>query len=297
MEDSVSNKSFSSSSSNAQQQQEQDFVVDLDPSNFTDTIIKNNFVVVNYHMPSVEEKRYSNAFATEYKKASVILRNNDPLIVLAQLDMERKVNVALAKSQIGIWIYPSLLMFINAGKQLHVYYGPHDAQGIANYLRKIATPNPAQPTSLFGDTSETEMIFDSLAKVFKAALRPKFTSEFVLDLVPSNFNETIGKHDFVVVHFYDSGKSKKFAAEYEKAASILSSNDPPIVFAQVDVDNEVNIALEAQFDIKNYPAIRIFRDGGKKVKRLDEVPADAQEFVKCLKGSSAGNVDNTSAQI
>ncbi|KAM7254626.1 hypothetical protein ACFE04_004006 [Oxalis oulophora] len=307
----------SSSSSNAQQQQEQqDFVVDLDPSNFTDTIIKNNFVVVNYHMPlmpSVEEKVYSNAFATEYKKASVILRNNDPPI------------------------------------QLRVYYGPHDAQGIANYLRRIPTPNPAHVKSAvqigvfpkfsgdeyakfiafaeemkyqyyFGYTKDAKHLplgetsvagplvrlfkpfdemfvdtkeFDALKKFVKEATRPKFTSDYVLDLDPSNFTETISKHDFVVVHFYDSEESKEFAAEYEKAASSLSSNDPPIVFAQVDVDREVNEELEAQFDIKSYPAVRIFRDSGKKVETLEEVPADAKEFVECLKGLSAGAVDNS----
>ncbi|KAM7271073.1 hypothetical protein ACFE04_030287 [Oxalis oulophora] len=101
----------------------------------------NNFVVVNYHMPSVEENVYSNTFAIEYKNASVILRNNDPPIVFAQLDMERKINASLAKLQIGLWIYPLLLMLIN-----------------------VATPNPShvnsdvQATNLIGDDKEIVMI-------------------------------------------------------------------------------------------------------------------------------------------
>ncbi|CAJ1974246.1 unnamed protein product [Sphenostylis stenocarpa] len=54
--------------------------------------------------------------------------------------------------------------------------------------------------------------------------------------------------------------------QYEKAASILSSHDPPVILAKIDADDENNKYIAAEFEVKVYPTIRILRNGGKNVQ-------------------------------
>ncbi|EXB60097.1 Protein disulfide-isomerase [Morus notabilis] len=113
------------------------------------------------------------------------------------------------------------------------------------------------------------------------------SKEFVLTLDHSNFSDTVGKHDFVVVEFYAPwcGHCKNLAPEYEKAASILSSHDPPIVLAKVDANEEVNKDLAAQFDVKGFPTIKILRNGGKSSQDYNG-PREADGIVEYLKKQS-----------
>jgi len=96
------------------------------------------------------------------------------------------------------------------------------------------------------------------------------SKEFVLTLDHSNFTDTISKHDFIVVEFYAPwcGHCKKLAPEYEKAALVLSSQDPPVVLAKFDASDEKNKALAQDFEIQGFPTIKILRNKGK----------DAQEY-------------------
>ncbi|KAM0967125.1 hypothetical protein PS2_022494 [Malus domestica] len=54
--------------------------------------------------------------------------------------------------------------------------------------------------------------------------------EYVFTLDNSNFDDTNSKHDFIVVEFYAPwcGHCNKLTPGFEKVASILSKNDPPI---------------------------------------------------------------------
>lgn len=38
--------------------------------------------------------------------------------------------------------------------------------------------------------------------------------------------------------------------QYEKAASILSNHDPPIILAKVDANDEVNKGLAVEFEVR-----------------------------------------------
>lgn len=54
--------------------------------------------------------------------------------------------------------------------------------------------------------------------------------------------------------------------QYEKAASILSSHDPPVILAKVDASHEANEELAREFEITGLPTIKIFRNGGKYIQ-------------------------------
>ncbi|GAB2270354.1 disulfide-isomerase [Dionaea muscipula] len=111
--------------------------------------------------------------------------------------------------------------------------------------------------------------------------------EFVLTLDKSNFSDTVSNHDFIVVEFYAPwcGHCKKLAPEYEKAASVLSAHDPAIALAKIDVNDESNKELASSFDIKGYPTLKIFRNGGKTVQDY-KGPRDADGIVAYLKKQS-----------
>lgn len=73
--------------------------------------------------------------------------------------------------------------------------------------------------------------------------------------------------------------------QYEKAASILSSHDPPVVLAKVDANEEKNKGLASEYDIKGFPSVKILRDGGKIVQEY-KGPREADGIVAYLKKQS-----------
>lgn len=113
------------------------------------------------------------------------------------------------------------------------------------------------------------------------------SKEFVLTLDSSNFSDTISKHDFIVVEFYAPwcGHCKKLAPEYEKAASLLSSHDPPVILAKVDANEGINKELASEYEIKGFPTLKILRNGGKIVQDY-KGPREAEGIVEYLKTQS-----------
>ncbi|KAL5075703.1 hypothetical protein RYX36_014687 [Vicia faba] len=108
--------------------------------------------------------------------------------------------------------------------------------------------------------------------------------EFVLTLDNTNFHDTVSKHDFIVVEFYAPwcGHCKQLAPEYEKAASILSTLETPIVLAKVDANEEKNKDLASEYDVKGFPTIKILRNGGKNSQEY-KGPREADGIVEYLK--------------
>ncbi|KAK1367147.1 Protein disulfide-isomerase [Heracleum sosnowskyi] len=108
--------------------------------------------------------------------------------------------------------------------------------------------------------------------------------EHVLTLDHTNFSEIVGKHEFIVVEFYAPwcGHCKSLAPEYEKAASVLSSHDPPIVLAKVDANEEANKELATQFGVQGFPTLKILRSGGKHSQEY-KGPREAEGIVAYLK--------------
>lgn len=70
--------------------------------------------------------------------------------------------------------------------------------------------------------------------------------------------------------------------QYEKAASILSNHDPPIILAKVDANDEVNKGLAVEFEVRGFPTVKILRNGGKTVQEY-KGPRTADGIVEYLK--------------
>ncbi|XP_044480385.1 protein disulfide-isomerase-like [Mangifera indica] len=126
-----------------------------------------------------------------------------------------------------------------------------------------------------------------LTAVFAEESKSTESKEFVVTLDHSNFDDTVSKHKFIVVEFYAPWcvHCKNLAPEYEKAASILSTLDPPIVLAKVDANDEANKDLTTKFDIRGFPSLKILRDGGKSIQEY-KGPRDAEGIVAYLKKQS-----------
>ncbi|PAN06470.1 hypothetical protein PAHAL_1G266000 [Panicum hallii] len=108
--------------------------------------------------------------------------------------------------------------------------------------------------------------------------------EAVLTLDAGNFSEVVAAHQFIVVEFYAPwcGHCKQLAPEYEKAASILSKHDPPVVLAKVDASDEKNKDLSGKYDVQGFPTIKILRSQGDNAQEYNG-PRDADGIVEYLK--------------
>lgn len=76
-----------------------------------------------------------------------------------------------------------------------------------------------------------------------------------------------------------------FNLQYEKAASVLSTSDPPVVLAKVDANEDHNKAISNEFEIRGFPTIKILRYGGSLVQEY-KGPRDADGIVTYLKKQS-----------
>lgn len=130
-------------------------------------------------------------------------------------------------------------------------------------------------------------LFAILLSVSIAQADESESKEFVVTLDHSNFTDFVAKHKFIVVEFYAPwcGHCKKLAPEYEKAASILSTSDPPVVLAKVDANEEKNKPIASEFDVRGYPTLKILRYGGGVVQEY-KGPRDADGMVTYLKKQS-----------
>jgi len=84
----------------------------------------------------------------------------------------------------------------------------------------------------------------------------------VLELTDSSFDGELAKIDTALVMFYAPwcGHCKKLKPEFEKAATSLLANDPPVTLAKVDCTEAGKEACN-RFEVRGYPTIKIFRNG------------------------------------
>ncbi|VDM44009.1 unnamed protein product [Toxocara canis] len=106
----------------------------------------------------------------------------------------------------------------------------------------------------------------------------------VLQYKDSDFDEGIKGHEVLLVKFYAPwcGHCKRLAPEYERAATKLKANDPPIALAEVDCTAEK--ATCDKFGVSGFPTLKIFRNG---VFAQDyDGPREAEGIVKYMRGQA-----------
>lgn len=89
----------------------------------------------------------------------------------------------------------------------------------------------------------------------------------VLKLTKANFDETVAKHDLILVEFFAPwcGHCKSLKPQYEQAAHDLEG-----VAALAAVDCTVDRDLCSEYDVRGFPTIKLFRNDGS-------APAEYQE--------------------
>ncbi|KAK8579909.1 hypothetical protein V6N13_143066 [Hibiscus sabdariffa] len=113
-----------------------EFVLTLDHSNFSDTVSKHDFIVVEFYAPWCG---HCKSLAPEYEKAASILSKHDPPITLAKVDANEEANRDLA-NQYEVRGFPTLKILRNGGKNVQEYKGPREADGIVEFLKKQSGP-------------------------------------------------------------------------------------------------------------------------------------------------------------
>ena len=83
----------------------------------------------------------------------------------------------------------------------------------------------------------------------------------VLSLGASDFGPTVENTDLSLVKFYAPwcGHCKKIAPEFEKAATQLKKNDPPVTLIEVDCTEHQSVC--GKYGVSGYPTLKIFRNG------------------------------------
>ncbi|CAD5116862.1 DgyrCDS5703 [Dimorphilus gyrociliatus] len=81
----------------------------------------------------------------------------------------------------------------------------------------------------------------------------------VLDLTDADFADKVKQHGIMLVKFYAPwcGHCKRLAPEFDKAASLLSANDPPVTLAKLDCTVETKTC--GKYGVSGYPTLKIFR--------------------------------------
>uniref|UniRef100_A0A1D1ZAU0 Protein disulfide-isomerase n=1 Tax=Anthurium amnicola TaxID=1678845 RepID=A0A1D1ZAU0_9ARAE len=149
-------------------EEEPSFVLTLDSANFSDTVAKHPFIVVEFYTPWCG---HCKKLAPEYEKAAAILSKHDPPIVLAKVDANDEVNKKLA-SKYEVNGYPTLKILKNEGKNIQEYKGPRDSEGIVEYLKKQVGP----PSTELKSSEDASNLFDE-KKVYIVGLFSEFSGK------------------------------------------------------------------------------------------------------------------------
>ena len=105
-------------------------------------------------------------------------------------------------------------------------------------------------------------------------------SEHIVELTQKNFDSQLKKQKYVFVMFYApwDGHSKAFMPRWQAYATTHKLAGTEMQFATVDGTKET--ALDARFEIEEYPTLMLFRDGVPKTYVGDREHKHLDGFVK-----------------
>ncbi|KAJ4869055.1 Protein disulfide isomerase-like 1-1 [Raphanus sativus] len=121
--------SFVRSEETAATTETKEFVLTLDHTNFTETINKHDFIVVEFYAPWCG---HCKQLAPEYEKAASELSSHVPPVVLAKIDASEETNREFA-TQYEVQGFPTIKIFRNGGKAVQEYNGPREAEGYCGW--------------------------------------------------------------------------------------------------------------------------------------------------------------------
>ncbi|KAK3864197.1 hypothetical protein Pcinc_030095 [Petrolisthes cinctipes] len=118
--------------------------------------------------------------------------------------------------------------------------------------------------------------------LFLAMVVGMVMADDVLQLGDGDFDQKVGSHDTVLVMFYAPwcGHCKRIKPEFEKASTVLKSNDPPVILAKVDCTDDGKDTC-GRFGVSGYPTLKIFKGGDMSSDYNG--PREANGIVKFMK--------------
>ncbi|KAJ0241449.1 Protein disulfide isomerase-like 1-2 [Hirschfeldia incana] len=126
--------------SSIRSEETKEFVLTLDHTNFTDTINKHDFIVVEFYAPWCG---HCKSLAPEYEKAAAELSSLSTPIFLAKIDASEESNKGIA-NEYKIQGFPTIKILRKGGKSIQDYNGPREAEGIVTYVKKQSGPASAE---------------------------------------------------------------------------------------------------------------------------------------------------------
>ncbi|KAL4425917.1 hypothetical protein ABPG75_009933 [Micractinium tetrahymenae] len=99
-------------------------------------IAKHPFLVAEFYAPWCG---HCKQLEPEWAKAAAALKGHNPEVVLVKVDVSAEENEGL-KSKYSITGFPTIKIFRGDASQPSAYEGPHEEEGIVNYLKKQAGP-------------------------------------------------------------------------------------------------------------------------------------------------------------
>ncbi|XP_014249457.1 protein disulfide-isomerase A3-like [Cimex lectularius] len=126
------------------------------------------------------------------------------------------------------------------------------------------------------------MVKTALLGIATLALAVSASVSDVLEFTDDDFSTRIKDHESALVMFYAPwcGHCKKLKPEFEKAASLLVDNDPPVALAKVDC-TEGGKSTCNEFSVSGYPTLKLFKNG--EFSMDFNGPRDANGLVKYIK--------------